>query len=213
MKLEKRIIPAIIAKKQEELEEKLSKVIEFVDIIQLDIMDNKFVPNTSLFFDFKLPESNCIYEAHLMITDPAEWIDKNWKKVDTILVHYESCEDPADIVKNVRDRGKRIGFVLNPETPVEKLADFLDEIDQVLIMTVNPGFYGSPFLPDMMNKITQLREQNPTLNIEVDGGITDKTIHLVDQAGANMFVSGSYIVKSNNVESSIETLKKLVMKL
>ena len=210
MSIEKKIIPAIIAKKQEELDELLSKVINAVEIAQLDIMDNEFVPNTSLFFDFKLPEASCIFEAHLMITNPKKWIEENWQKVDTILVHYESCDNPKGIISLVKNKGKKIGFVLNPETPIERLAEFIGDIDQVLIMTVNPGFYGSPFLPEMLDKIAELRKLKPDLDIEVDGGVTDKTIALVDKAGANLFVSGSYIMKAENVKEPINKLKKLL---
>jgi len=110
-------------------------------------------------------------------------------------------------VKNI---GRKIGFVINPETPVTSLFPYLRDLDQILIMTVKPGFYGSPFLPEMLSKITLLHTKEPTLNIEVDGGITDKTISLVNSAGANMFVSGSYIVKADDVPAAIETLKKLV---
>jgi ribulose-phosphate 3-epimerase len=110
----------------------------------------------------------------------------------------------------VKTAGKKIGFVLNPKTPISKLTGFLNDIDQVLIMTVNPGFYGSPFLPEMLEKISDLRKLKPKLDIEVDGGITDKTIGLVDKVGANMFVSGSYVVKSDNVEEAINSLKKIV---
>lgn len=208
MNNKKKIIPAIIAKTQDELDVLLSKVINIVEIAQLDIMDEKFVPNTSLFFDFKLPKTSCLFEAHLMIEKPEIWIKNNWQKVDTILVHYESCNNPKGIVSDVKNKGKRIGFVLNPETPIEKLSSFIDDIDQVLIMTVNPGFYGSPFLPEMLDKIRELRNLKPDLDIEVDGGITDKTIDLVDKAGANMFVSGSYIMKAKNVKDSINNLKK-----
>lgn len=206
----KKIIPAIIAKTQEELDDLLSKVTHLVDIVQLDIMDNKFVPNISLFFDFKIPETSCLLEAHLMIMDPEKWIKENWKKVDTILVHYESCNNYDQIISDVKNKGKKIGFVLNPETPVQSLTNFIDDIDQVLIMTVNPGFYGSPFVPEMLDKIKELRNMKPDLNIEVDGGITDKTIDLVDKAGANMFVSGSYIMKAENVNEPISNLKKHV---
>jgi len=208
----KKIIPAIIAKTQEELDNLVSKVIRIVDIIQLDIMDNKFVPNTSLFFDFKIPKTSCIFEAHLMIKDPMKWINKNWKKVDTVLIHYESCNDHKKIISEIKNKGKKIGFVLNPETSIQRITNLIDDIDQVLIMTVNPGFYGSPFLPDMLDKIIELRKMKPDLNIEVDGGITDKTIGLVDKAGANMFVSGSYIMKSENVNLQINILKKLLEK-
>ena len=210
MKNKKKIIPAIIAKSQEELDELLSKVTDIVEIAQLDVMDEKFVPNTSLFFDFKLPKTSCLFEAHLMIEEPEIWIENNWQKVDTILVHYESCNDPKSIISNVKNKGKKVGFVLNPETSIQNLSDFIDDIDQVLIMTVNPGFYGSPFLPEMLDKITELRNMKPDLDIEVDGGVTDKTISLVDKAGANMFVSGSYIMKAKSVGYSINSLKKLI---
>ena len=208
--INKIIIPAIIAKSQEELDKALSKITDIVEIAQLDVMDNKFVPNTSLFFDFKVPKTSCLFEAHLMIDDPETWIENNWQKVGTILVHYESCKDPKGIITNVKNKGKKVGFVLNPETSNQNLKDFIDDINQVLIMTVNPGFYGSPFLPEMLEKITELRNMKPDLDIEVDGGVTDKTISLVDKAGANMFVSGSYIMKVKNVEDSINSLKKLI---
>jgi ribulose-phosphate 3-epimerase len=208
MTIRKEVIPAIIAKNQEELNDRLSKVLEFVKIVQLDIMDNKFVPNTSLFFDFKLPKSDCFYEAHLMIKDPEDWIKKNHQKVDMILVHYESDVDCKKVIKLTKEKNKKIGFVLNPETPIENLSSFIDDIDQVLIMTVNPGFYGSPFLSEMMEKVSKLRQMKPNLDIEVDGGITDKTISIVDKAGANLFVSGSFIVKSDDVKGAINKLKK-----
>jgi ribulose-phosphate 3-epimerase len=210
--MDKKIIPAIIAKDQKELNEKLSRVIDYVDVIQLDVMDNKFVPNTSLFFDFFLTRANCHYEAHLMVQDPQGWIDKNIEKIDTVLVHFESKYNPETIIDNVKRHGKRFGFVLNPETSVQKIKRYIDDIDQVLVMTVNPGFYGSPFLPEMLEKISKLRKLKPEMDIEVDGGITDKTIGFVDKAGANMFVSGSYIVKSDNVEQSVKNLKEIVGK-
>jgi len=208
--MNKKIVPAIIAKNQRELNETLDKVIKYVDLVQLDIMDNKFVPNTSLFFDFSLPKAKCQFEAHLMVQDSEDWIERYGCKVDTVLVHLESKYDPDNIIDFVKKQGKKFGFVLNPETPVNKLYSFIDTIDQVLIMTVNPGFYGSPFLPEMLKKISDLRKLKPTLHIEVDGGITDKTIGLVDKAGANMFVSGSFLVKSDNVEKAFNSLKKIV---
>jgi len=208
MSLEKKIIPAIIAKSQQELEDKINKVKKYVEIIQLDVMDGEFVPNNSIDFDFKLPKVNCFFEAHLMIKNPDEWVKKHIKKVDMVLAHIETCKKPKKLVDFVKDNGKDVGFVLNPETPIHRLTNFIDDIDQVLIMTVNPGFYGSPFLPEMLDKIIELRKMKSELNIEVDGGITDKTIDLVDKAGANMFVSGSYIMKAENVNEPINNLKK-----
>jgi ribulose-phosphate 3-epimerase len=210
--MDKKIIPAIIAKNQDELNKKLSKIENYFDLVQLDVMDNKFVPNTSLFFDFSLPKMSCRFEAHLMVKDPENWIEKNGNKVDTILVHFESDYNIEKIIEIVKKQGKKLGFVLNPETPIDKIYGFIDELDQVLIMTVNPGFYGSPFLPDMLEKIKELRKRKISLDIEVDGGITDKTIGLVDSAGANMFVSGSYIVKADNIEESIKNLENNILK-
>lgn len=210
MSLEKKIIPAIIAKNQKELERRINKVVDFVDIIQLDFMDGKFVPNNSIDFDFKLPKTKCKFESHLMINDPEKWISKYGSKVDTILVHFESIKDPMSIIHLVKDKNKKVGFVLNPETSIFKIENYLDYLDQVLIMTVNPGFYGSPFLHEMIEKISNLRKIKPELDIEVDGGVVPETIDLVNKAGANMFVSGSYIVKSNNVKESINNLKKII---
>lgn len=210
MSLKKKIIPAIIAKSQQELEDKINKVKNNVEIVQLDIMDGKFVRNNSIDFDFKLPDADCIFEAHLMIENPEEWIKKHIKKVDMVLAHIETCKKPKKLVELVKEKGKHVGFVLNPETPLSTIMDYIDDIDQVLIMTVKPGFYGSPFLPEMVAKIKKLREIKPDLDIEVDGGVTDKTINLVDRAGANMFVSGSYIVKSEDVRQAIASLKRAI---
>jgi ribulose-phosphate 3-epimerase len=206
----KKIIPAIIANSQKEFEEKINKVKDFVDIIQLDFMDGIFVPNNSIDFDFRIPFSNCKFEAHLMIQNPLEWIEKHFNKVDMILVHFESSKNLKKIIDTVKEKNKQIGLVLNPETPIEYIEKYLDEIDQVLIMTVNPGFYGSPFLYKIIDKIKKLRKKCPDLDIEVDGGVTDKTIGSVYDAGANLFVSGSYIIKSDNVKKAISELASII---
>jgi ribulose-phosphate 3-epimerase len=209
--MNKYVIPAIIAKNQDELNSRIDLVKNYVKIIQLDFMDGIFVPNRSIDFNFELPDVDCCYEAHLMVKNPLKWIVKNHSKVDTILTHYETLINPQKVIDNVRNEGKKIGFVINPETSIDEIIDYLDQLDQVLIMTVDPGFYGSPFLPEVVKKISELREIAPFLNIEVDGGITNKTIEIVDEAGANMFVSGSYIVQSDNVEKSIQSLKKILI--
>ena len=208
--MNKKIIPAIIAKNQNELDDRLSKVLPYVEVVQLDVMDDRFVPNTSLFFDFSLPETSVQFEAHLMVQNPEEWVEKFGAKVDTVLVHCESDFDVDKVIEVVKRQGKRFGLVLNPETPVDRLRGVIERLDQVLIMTVKPGFYGSAFLPEMVEKIQMLRSMKPMLDIEVDGGITDKTIDVVDQAGANLFVSGSYIVKAEDVAGAIQNLKRLV---
>ncbi len=206
--MKNRIIPAIIATSQEEMEKRINKVKDYLSILQLDIMDGKFVPTNSLNFDFKLPKTNCKYEAHLMINNPEEWIEKNHKIADVILVHIESCKEPEKIISIVKNRGKKIGFVLNPKTTIEKIRPYLDQIDEVLIMTVDPGYYGSPFLPETLDKVKELRSLKPGMNIEVDGGISQNTIKQAYQAGANLFVSGSYLQKSEDIKAAIKSLEK-----
>ncbi len=130
--------------------------------------------------------------------------------MDTIIAHFESPTTSPSTIKLIKSIGKKAALALNPETIIEQIADYLDDLDQVLIMTVNPGFYGSPFLPEIMAKITKLRQIRPELDIEVDGGIKPETIATVDQAGANLFVSGSYLVKSDNMRERIDILYRMI---
>ena len=207
--MRKEVVPSIIARTQEELDYRLDKV-DFSSIIHLDVMDAKFVDNSSLDFDFNLFKIDHIFEAHLMVEKPEEWIEKNWNKVDCFLVHIESCKDPMKLINIVREKGKRIGFVLNPETSVDNIADFLGEIDQLLVMTVNPGSYGSRFLPEVLHKVKQLRALKSDLDIEVDGGINDKTIEEVLNSGANLFVSGSHLMNADDSEKVFNDLMLLL---
>ncbi|MFC2162210.1 ribulose-phosphate 3-epimerase [Candidatus Altiarchaeota archaeon] len=198
MKDKYHIIPAIIAENQDDLTDRINKVKQHAGILQLDFMDGNFVPTRSIDFDFITPEYDGILEAHLMVSDPGNWMAEHAGKVDTILAPIESCREPRKTIEDIRGYGKKPGFVLNPETPLDAVRSFLDDIEQVLIMTVNPGYYGSPFLPETLEKVAELRQMKRDLNIEVDGGITPETIRLASDAGANMFVSGSFIVKAQD---------------
>ncbi|MFQ6069813.1 MAG: ribulose-phosphate 3-epimerase [Candidatus Aminicenantales bacterium] len=204
------IIPAVISRTQEELDTILKKIGSSADLLQLDIMDGKFVPSTSLNFNFEIPQDRFSYEAHLMISDPETWIEKFGQKVKTIIVHLETVDNPGRFIQKIKKMGKKAALALNPETPQEALRAYVNEIDQVLIMTVHPGFYGSKFLPEMAEKIKSLRELAPELDIEVDGGINPETIELVHSAGANMFVSGSYLIKAQNLKKNMEILKNKI---
>jgi ribulose-phosphate 3-epimerase len=210
--MRKIIIPAVIAKTQKELDDILGKIADNAELIQLDIMDGQFVPNHSLNFDFVLPPEKHRFEAHLMIKDPLRWINSYGSKVHTIIPHYEACKNPSEIIEAIISAGRKAAFAVNPDTSIKKIYPFLKNLDQVLIMTVHPGFYGSPFLPEITNKIAKLRQSRPDLDIEVDGGINPETIKTVAAAGANMFVSGSYLVRSDNMKDRISRLYKQVTK-
>lgn len=204
--MNKIVVPAVIAKTQEELDEILAKISGHASLVQLDIMDGNFVPNRSLDFDFRLPKEKLAYEAHLMVDDPDSWIESFGPQMDTIIAHYESPATSPDTIRLIKNLGKKAALALNPETEIQRITSYLDDLDQVLIMTVNPGFYGSPFLPEVMTKIENLRQARPDLDIEVDGGIKPETISMVDRAGANLFVSGSYLVKSDDIQGRMDIL-------
>ena len=200
--MKKEVIPSLIAKNQKELNERFSKIKSQFKIFQLDIMDGKFVKNKSLMFNFKLPKGKFKYEAHLMVKNPKVWIIKNWKKADTIIFHIESTNDSKYLIKLIKSKKRKVGIAINPKTNVKKIIPFLNSIDMVLIMTVIPGKYGSKFLPNVLKKVKEIRKLKPKLNIEVDGGINNKTIARAKKAGANRFILGSYLQKSKNVKKA-----------
>ncbi len=201
------ILPSIIAISQKELDQRIEKVRSFFPALHLDIMDGRFVKNRSLFFDFVLPK-NVYCEAHLMVEDPETWVFENLKKVDTVVVPIESCSVPYSLIQFVHDAGKKIGFALNPETPISEIEQFLDDLDLILIMTVHPGQYGAAFVSETLQKINDLHLHKPELSIEVDGSINPDTIKQVADAGASRFVVGSYLQKEENVSAAMQRLKK-----
>ncbi len=204
MKLQ--IIPSIITKNQKELSERISKVKRYANLIHLDVMDGKFVRNKSLMFDFKLPNGK--YEAHLMIRNPFHWIKKNIRKVDFIFLHVES-ENLENSISLIKKHKKKFGISLNPRTNLNELEKFAD-FEKILIMSVNPGRYGAKFLPSSLKKIREARMKHPKIDIEVDGGVNLMTIKKVKNVGANKFVVGSYLQKSEDVRLAINELKRLI---
>ena len=211
--MKKTIIPSIIAKNQKEFISRINKVKKNSKLIQIDVMDGKFVKNKSLMFDFKLPKIKCKYEAHLMLKNPELWIKKNWKKFNAIIFHIESCEDgkqALNLINLIKNKKRKVGIALNPKTSISKIKPFLNKIDAVLIMSVYPGKYGAKFLPFVLKKINPIKKLKPRLNIEVDGGINLKTIKMVSDSGADSFVSGSFLQKSRKPKDALEKLKAVI---
>jgi ribulose-phosphate 3-epimerase len=187
------IVPSVIAETQAELEIVFSRVKDIAGLFQLDVMDSQFVPSSSLDFDFRLPGGKYRYEAQLMVEEPRKWIEMNGEKVDTIIAQIESVKDPEGFIEFVKDRKKRVGFALKPETDIIQVKDHLECID----------------LPETLDKVKKLRELQPELDIEVDGGIKPDTIIQADVAGANLFVCGSYLVKADDVEERVRRINIL----
>jgi ribulose-phosphate 3-epimerase len=205
------VIPTIIAKDFQELQEKVKKVEPYVDWVQLDVMDGQFVDNITWNnpAELKNLETSLKLEAHLMVQNPERVVD-DWiaSGVKRIIFHYESTRQPEGIIKKVKQAGLEIGLAINPETLIEVVDDFIDQLDLVLVMTVEPGRGGQSFLEESLGKIKQLREKYKDVNIEVDGGVNLETAPKVIQAGANLLASGTAIFKSENIEKTIKELKR-----
>lgn len=198
------ILPAIIAQNQNELTTMLKKI-PFAENIMLDLMDGKFVASSSLDFPMRLPEGQQ-YQLHMMAVDPLERIKNLPPQVDTVIMHAEALDNIDEAIEATAKQGLKLFIALNPQTPVTAVEPYLEKLNGVLIMSVNPGQYGAKFLPEQLAKIRALREKSNKINIEVDGGMSDKTIELAVAAGANMIASGSFIMKSQDPESAYNIL-------
>lgn len=185
------------------------------DRIQIDVMDGHFVPNITmgpLVVEAVRRQTKLPLEAHLMITNPQEYIQTFADAgADVIIVHQEVCPHLHRVIKQIKAAGKQAGVALNPSTPVFMLKDMLSLVDMVLIMTINPGFGGQDFIPETLPKIVELRrmlaERHLKCDIEVDGGISEKTAEKVVKAGANLLVAGSAVY--NNRESVAQAIERL----
>lgn len=203
-------IPSIIAKNKKELEKRFSLVESVSKVFQLDVMDSEFVKNKSLMFNFDLPR-NKKYEIHLMVKNPYDWIRKNWGKGDVFLIHVESVEDDFfDIKYFLKQKGKKMGLVINPRTSVGKIKKFLPFVDRVTIMSVMPGKYGSLFLRSSISRSNEVKNINPKVKIQFDGGINENTIQLVPKY-VDSVILGSYLQNSNYPKDVIKLLKEKIV--
>ncbi|WP_320045632.1 ribulose-phosphate 3-epimerase, partial [uncultured Ilyobacter sp.] len=153
-------------------------------------------------------KSDLCFDVHLMIESPERYIDEFVKAgADLITVHAESTTHLHRTIQQIKAHGVKAAVSLNPATSVESLKYIIDELDMVLLMSVNPGFGGQKFIPSTLAKIKEVRSMSANIDIQVDGGITDKTVKDCIEAGANVFVAGSYVF-SGNYKERIESLKK-----
>jgi ribulose-phosphate 3-epimerase len=187
------------------------------DMIHVDVMDGHFVPNLTIgppVIKALKKQSSMIFDVHLMISPVHEYIEAySDAGADIITIHPEATDDLNSSIKKIKKFGKKVGVSLNPETEIQVILNYLDKIDLVLIMSVNPGFGGQKFMPEVLNKIKDLKEiqKNKGLDfdIEIDGGINFDNSKEAIKAGANILVSGTTIFKSNNgdIKKNIELLK------
>lgn len=211
-----KIAPSILAADFTQLGNQIKSVPD-ADLFHVDIMDGHFVPNISFGFDIVAQVNQVTdkpLDLHLMIDNPEKWVDKCIDSgADIVIFHVEATDDHVALAKHIRSRGVRAAFSLRPGTPLEPYLKDLEHFDQVLVMSVEPGFGGQGFMPDQLDKVRLLRktvdEKNLDLTIEIDGGINTETIAAAADAGCDVFVAGSAVFGKPDPNAAIQELRKL----
>lgn len=206
-----KISPSILASDYANLQSELDRI-STSDMIHIDVMDGHFVPNISIGAPVVAAckkVCNVPFDVHLMISKPLDYAEDFAKAgADIICFHTECDSDTEQTIDKILSLGKKAALAIKPATPIDEVVKYLDKISMVLVMTVEPGFGGQSFMESTMPKIEAIRKINPDIDIEVDGGINADTVKIAAKAGANVFVAGSAVFKSENPAETIALLKK-----
>jgi len=213
-----KISPSILSADFNQLGNEIKRLEEGgADLIHVDVMDGHFVPNLTIGPPvIKALKKNCSiqFDVHLMISPVHKYIEAySDAGADIITIHPEATEDLSASISKIKELKKKVGVSLNPETKISVIEDYLNQIDLVLIMSVNPGFGGQKFMPEVLDKIKELKniqkDKNIDFDIEIDGGINFENSKIAIEAGANILVSGTTIFKSNNgdIKKNIDLLR------
>jgi ribulose-phosphate 3-epimerase len=214
-----KIAPSILSADFSNLMEDIKKIEKAgVDLLHIDIMDGHFVPNITIgpvVLDSIKGKTNLPFDVHLMIEEPIKYAQK-FKEAGASIIcfHAEVVHDIDNTIKHINKLGIKTAISINPKTPLSLILSHLDAIDMVLLMTVNPGFAGQAFMPEVLPKIRELRkyinENNIKIDIEVDGGIGSQNVKDVVKAGANVVVAGSAIFKAKDPVEEVKKIRKQV---
>ena len=213
----KKILPSILSADFANLERDIKELESIgIDMFHIDVMDGNFVPNIS--FGFPIiesirPKTDRVFDCHLMIANPENYVEQFCNVgCDMVSFHIEATNHADRVIQVIKNKGKKAGIVLNPQTSIESIKYLLPKLDYVLIMTVNPGFGGQKFIPEMLEKIEELaklrEEKNYNFLIEVDGGINTETSKACRDKGADLLVCGSFLFGASNKENTLGELLK-----
>ncbi len=208
-----RITPSILNADRDNLSSEIEKISNVSDYIHLDVMDNIFVPNFTFDFDAAskiIRETSIPVDSHLMVSEVDQIaIDYAQAGSASVTFHVEACNDIRSTASGIRKYGSRASFALKPKTEIEQYVDYLDEIDMVLIMTVEPGFGGQKFMTEMMDKVKRTRKLigSRPIWLQVDGGVSLETIEIARDAGADTFVAGSAVFNSEDPAGMVSALR------
>lgn len=212
-----KLAPSILSADFARLLEDVKKVEKAgCEYLHIDVMDGHFVPNITLgpaIVKSLRKDVNMVFDAHLMIENPDNYI-KEFADAgcDIIVVHQEACTHLHRTIQNIKSHGVKAGVALNPATPIETIKYVLEDVDMVLLMSVNPGFGGQSYIPVVTKKIKELRalidEMGLDIDIEVDGGVKPSNISEVVNAGANVIVAGSAIFNASDIDEAVKSLRE-----
>jgi len=190
-----RVVPAILTDNPETLETMVRQAETFATWVQFDIMDGNFVPSRSINYEHLAAlHIEPGWEAHLMVQRPEDYLEGfRQAGAQKVVFHYEATSSPQEVISLVRNLGLGVGLAVNPETPVSAILPLAGEVDSVLFLSVNPGFYGSKFIPEVLDKVVEFRSARPGVEIGIDGGIKESNIAEVARAGADVIYVGSAI--------------------
>ena len=216
-----RICPSILNADRENLSSEIARISAQSDLVHLDVMDNIFVPNFTFTFEQSekiIAECPIPVDSHLMIADPDERAHLYARAGSaSVTFHYEASSDPLKTISRIKDEGARVGLALKPTTPFHEISSLMEHLDMVLIMTVEPGFGGQSFMHDMMGKVKEARKEIDSrffgkIWLQIDGGVSLETIPEAAEAGADTFVAGSAVFKSENPGLMVDSLRSLATK-
>ena len=216
-----RICPSILNADRENLSSEIARISDQSDLVHLDVMDNIFVPNFTFTFEQSekiIAECPIPVDSHLMIADPDERAHLYARAGSaSVTFHYEASSDPLKTISRIKDEGAKVGLALKPATPFHEISSLIEHLDMVLIMTVEPGFGGQSFMHDMMGKVKEARKEIDSrffgkIWLQIDGGVSLETIAEAAEAGADTFVAGSAVFKSENPGLMVDSLRSLAAK-